>query len=111
MDGTRRKLLHEEQLQVLVCLSKYSLIDGDTGTRLSELTENWGNVFRIEGHSAGHTHALALEQLESLHVPTWLNQEALDAQLAELDEVSKTFWGWKDLEPKWYSIYCCSTDN
>ncbi len=110
MDGTNRKLVHKEQLQVLVVDSKYSVLD-KSGVRITERQENYADVLPIDGHTAAHTHALTLKQLEGLGAPHWRDMVKLDHELANVAE-DGSFVAWKGgTAPNFIEFFCCSTDN
>ncbi len=112
-DATNRKLVHKEQLQVLVCGSRFSLIDPSAprdNNRVEDRQEHWADTLPVKGHTASATKGLILKQLKSIGVPTWEDQDELYKKLGKFKE-DGTFDGWKEGKPTWRTIYCTTTDE
>ena len=71
--------------------------------------EYWGDIYKVDGHTAAHCHANVLKSLESIGVPHWLKQQEKFKEIAELNP-DGSLKKWKSSPPKHWTIFAATTD-
>ena len=113
-DGTNKKIIHQESLQVCVVASTYSHWDTDQGCRYKSATvETFADCLKQTGKSASHCYAVCKKQVENIGCPTWEEVMTWHNDFCQFDETTRAYKGLKPgcSAPTSRPVFCMTTDN